>query len=851
MYLFQTKNKTFVYIGQLMCGYGIGWSAPALALLQNPEKTILETPITVEQASWIVSSSFVGFLTGPYVSGYLCNAIGRKPCLYVGGVFIGLGFMILALAKHIAVMYVGRAVVGFGIGVLFVTNLVYLGELASIRNRGTLLTLTGFSSTCGTLIAYSVGPFVSYAAISWIAVGIAVGYVIGLFFIVPETAVYLVMATMELLTSLGRKDDIDDVVAKANEKPMSNKAQMAEMFTIKSNRKALFLIITLNILQQLSGINIVLSFSTTIFELTGSSMEPHISTIIVGVTQVGAASIAPLFVDRTGRRILMLISTAVCSISLFALGAYFFLFDNEYDIADDLQWMALASVVLYFIAYFSGFGIIPNTFIGEMFTDNCRGFGSTFTVTVGWVFGFGITAAFGYMLPGWGPSVTFWIFAGASVFACLFSAVFVPETKGKSIVHWPVIGWLQHGWTAPVLAELQSPDQTVLDSPLTVGQGSWVVSFIFVGTITGPYVSGYLCNVIGRKPCLYIGGVFITLGFMILALANQLAMLYAGRIIMGFGNGMLFVTNLVYLGELASTNVRGTLLTLTGFSSTMGTLIAYVVGPYVSYAALGWLAVAIGSVFLVTLFFFVPETAVYFVMAGKKDEAMELLTSLGRKDDIDDVVAKANEKPMSNKDQMAEMFTIKSNRKATFIIIVLNIFQQASGIIAVISFATTIFELTGSSMEPHISTIIVGVTQVAAGSIAPLFVDKTGRKILLLISTAACSLSLIALGVYFFLYDNGYEIADDLQWMALVSLVLYFIAYFSGTGFSSTFTVTVGWVFGFGVSAAFGYMLPAWGPAVTFWIFAGACALAFFFSAIFVPETKGKSLLEIQELLSK
>lgn len=59
------------------------------------------------------------------------------------------------------------------------------------------------------------------------------------------------------------------------------------------------------------------------------------------------------------------------------------------------------------------------------------------------------------------------------------------------------------------------------------------------------------------------------------------------------------------------------MLTLTGFSSTMGTLIAYVVGPYVSYAALGWLAVAIGSVFLVTLFFFVPETAVYFVMAGK------------------------------------------------------------------------------------------------------------------------------------------------------------------------------------------------------------------------------------------
>ncbi|KAH9634901.1 hypothetical protein HF086_017200 [Spodoptera exigua] len=259
-----------LYIGQLLCGYGLGWPAPVIALLQNPELTILETPITVEQASWIVSSSFVGFLTG-------------------------LGFMILAIAKHIAIIYLGRIVVGFGTGMLFVTNLVYLGELASIRNRGTLLTLTGFSSTCGTLIAYSVGPFVSYAAISWIAAGIVVAY-------------------------------------------------------------------------------------------------------------------------------------------MFALGAYFFLYDNEYTIADDLQWMALTSVVLYFIAYFSGFGIIPNTFIGEMFTNNCRGFSSTFTVTIGWVFGFGVSAAFGYMLPAWGPSVTFWIFAGASVLACLFSAIFVPETKGKSLL---------------------------------------------------------------------------------------------------------------------------------------------------------------------------------------------------------------------------------------------------------------------------------------------------------------------------------------------------------------------------------------------------------------------------------
>ncbi|KAF9414412.1 hypothetical protein HW555_007666 [Spodoptera exigua] len=477
-----------LYIGQLILGYSLGWPAPVIARLQNPEQTILEAPITVEQASWIVSTSFAGVLTGPYISGYLCNVIGRRPCLYIGAVFMIIGYIIMALAKHVAVIYVGRAVAGFGNGMLFVINLVYLGELASTRIRGTLLTLTGFSSTFGTLVVYCIGPFVSYAALSWIAVGIGVVYIILLFFIVPETAVFLVMANrrdeaMELLTSLGRKDDIDDVVATANEKPMSNKAQMTEMVTVKSNRKALFIIITLNILQQFSGIIAVISFATTIFEMTGSSIEPHVSTIIVGVTQVGAASIAPLFVDRTGRKILLLISSAACTISLIALGVYFFLYDNDYAIAEHLQWLSLVSVVLYFIAYFSedypkevlnkrkelqaqlqkekeagktafikydklivldnnkinnrqqkSFGIIPNTFIGEMFTDNCRGFSSTFTVSIGWVFGFGVSAAFGYMLPAWGPAVTFWIFAAACALAFLFSAIFVPETKGKSLL---------------------------------------------------------------------------------------------------------------------------------------------------------------------------------------------------------------------------------------------------------------------------------------------------------------------------------------------------------------------------------------------------------------------------------
>lgn len=184
----------------------------------------------------------------------------------------------------------------------------------------------------------------------------------------------------------------------------------------------------------MSGVIPLTAFVTIIFAMTGSTIEAHVSTIIVGLTQIFAASIAPLLVDRIGRKILLLVSTAACSLSMTSLGTYFYLYNNGYAIAEDLQWLSLVSLMLFFVFYFSGFGIIPNTFIGEMFTDTCRGFCSTFSATIGWIVGFGVTTSFGYILLAWGPSTTFYIFTATCTIAFLFSATFVPETKGKSLL---------------------------------------------------------------------------------------------------------------------------------------------------------------------------------------------------------------------------------------------------------------------------------------------------------------------------------------------------------------------------------------------------------------------------------
>ncbi|KAJ8715698.1 hypothetical protein PYW07_010180 [Mythimna separata] len=434
----QYKIAGSLYIGQLLVGYVLGWTAPVIPKLKDIEATPFKYALSDSQASWLGSSLYFGCTSGPYLSGYLCNKIGRKPCLFIGGTICLMGFTAMAFSKELIFMYFGRILTGVSNGMLFVTNLVYLGEMASPNIRGMLLTLTGVFTTLGTLLIYTVGPFVPYELTCWLAVLTATTYLVLVIVIVPESPVYQVMkgyrgeAVLNLI-ALGRRDDYLSIEDAASEEHKTNMEQLKEMFTYKANKRALFIIIILNISQQASGFIAVIFFVTTIFDLTGLSLPSYIATIIVGITQVLAACLTPLFVDITGRKSLLLFSTAGCSISLATLGTYFYLHNTKDPIVSSLGWLSLSSLILFFIFFNIGFGIIPNTYVGEMFTTNVRSFGSSFTVSIGWIFGFGIATAFGYMVPAFGAHSTFWMYSGSCAFAFFFTIFFVPETKGKTL----------------------------------------------------------------------------------------------------------------------------------------------------------------------------------------------------------------------------------------------------------------------------------------------------------------------------------------------------------------------------------------------------------------------------------
>lgn len=177
------------------------------------------------------------------------------------------------------------------------------------------------------------------------------------------------------------------------------------------------------------------------------------------------------------------------------------------------------------------------------------------------------------------------------------------------------------------------------------------------------------------------------------------------------------------------------------------------------------------------------------------------------------------------------------------------------------------FQAAGSNLAPDISTIVVGAIHLAASLLGSLLVDKAGRRTLLLISTTTMAISSTALGLFFVLRDVQPEIATSLRWLPLTSLCVFICGFAIGMGpipfmmiselyssdiktIASPITGAFNWMIVFVLTLSFDYVKTSIGIGQTFWIFAGFSFVGIFFIFFLVPETKGKSLSEIQEMLA-
>lgn len=209
------------------------------------------------------------------------------------------------------------------------------------------------------------------------------------------------------------------------------KSTFIDIFKTAGNRKALLISVLLLAFQQLSGNTAVLFNTQSIFDAANTGTDSAMSAIIVGVVQVLASALTPLLADRLGRRLILLVCSAIMCIALFALGSYFYIEINGGE-TENILWLPFSSLIVYIIFYSVSFGPLPWVVLGETFPANVKSVASSIATTCCLLTGFLISFFFP-ILNDLGTYYIFWLFAVSCAIAFMFILTVVFETKGLSL----------------------------------------------------------------------------------------------------------------------------------------------------------------------------------------------------------------------------------------------------------------------------------------------------------------------------------------------------------------------------------------------------------------------------------
>ena len=383
----------------------------------------------------------MGAIPGGLVGGQLIEYLGRKRTLSLANILFIISWILISVANNPYYIYIARAIVGFSIGIASLTSPVYLGETIQPEVRGTLgLFPTAFGNT-GILLSYIIGSYLPWYQLAWVGSAFPIPFLL-IMFLIPETPRWYVSkgrdeeAKKALQWLRGKNADINNelnesIKSNHESKKLSNNSSIGDIFS-KINRKPLLISLGLMFFQQLSGINAVIFYTTSIFKMAGTSIPGEICTIIVGVVNFVSTFIATVLIDKVGRKVLLYISAISMIVTLTVLGTYFYLLQIEVDV-QPYSWVPLASSVLYVLGFSLGFGPVPWLMLGEILPAKIRGSTASLATSFNWACTFIVTKTFVDILDILGPHGTFWLFGGICVIASIFVFVYVPETQGKTL----------------------------------------------------------------------------------------------------------------------------------------------------------------------------------------------------------------------------------------------------------------------------------------------------------------------------------------------------------------------------------------------------------------------------------
>ncbi|KAK7399952.1 hypothetical protein VNO78_11149 [Psophocarpus tetragonolobus] len=480
-----------------------------------------------------------------------------------------------------------------------------------------------------------------------------------------------------------------------------------------------------------------------------------------------------------------------------------------------------------------------------------------------------------------------------------------------------------------------------------------IVSTAIAGAIVGAAVGGWMNDRFGRKKSILSADTLFLIGSAVMAAAPSPAVLIVGRVFVGLGVGMASMASPLYISEASPTKIRGALVALNGFLITGGQFLSYLINLAFTKAPGTWRwmlgVAALPAIIQMVLMLTLPESPRWLFRKGMEEDAKDILRKIYPPNDVEGEIQALRDsvnlelKETNSKINIVKMLKTKTVRRGLYAGMGLQIFQQFTGINTVMYYSPTIVQLAGfaSNQTAMLLSLITSGLNAFGSILSIYFIDKTGRKKLVLISLCGCVLSLVVLTVTFrntethspmisavetsvfnstcpsfavsvnsnewdcmkclkaecgfcasgsnILLPGACLTSDDVTkgmcqkdhrawytkgcpsksgWLAIVGLALYIIFFSPGMGtvpwvvnseiyplryrgVCGGISSTTNWISNLVVSQTFLTLTVAIGTAWTFMLFGFVALVGIFFVLIFVPETKGVPIEEVEQMLEE
>src|SRR6267378_2918413 len=400
---------------------------------------------------------------------------------------------------------------------------------------------------------------------------------------------------------------------------------------------------------------------------------------------------------------------------------------------------------------------------------------------------------------------------------------------------------------------------------LTTGAEEVVVSGVLLGATIGAIFGGKAADLFGRRRVLLVTAVIFGVGALASAAAPSPTILIISRVVLGLAIGLASTNVPVYLSEVAPPHARGWVVSLFQLAVTVGIVAAYLT-DYAFAGVEGWrwmlgLAVVPALVFGIGMFF-LPETPRWLIRGGHHEVAHRVLVRIRGLSDVNVEIEeiKASLAQQAESGHWTDLLH-RQIRPALVVGLGLAIFQQITGINTVIYYAPRILQSAGfnSASGAILATVGIGVVNVAMTIIAMFLVDRAGRRPLLLVGIAGMIITLGVLGLSFRISNPSGQLA----WIAVICLMGYVASFAISLGpifwlliaeiyplkirgLAEGTAATFNWASNLIVSLTFLTLVEKFGASSTFLLYAFASVASWLFAYYFVPETKGRTLEQIE-----